>query len=183
MEEMRYLEDESELEQSALEEVMEQVRLLEKTRSKIDEMKEALSEVEAIERHLSEDIIPQMFDQNGLSEVKLDNGVVVSVKENVKASIPKDPIRRKQALEWLSGQGGGSLITDEVILEDPTNSLIEELNNNGVSYNRDFNVNTQSLMAWFRERFGINKGTVATLDREEVPSFLNVYVYRKTTLK
>ena len=35
----------------------------------------------------------------------------------------------------------------------------------------------------FRDKFGINKGAIATLDRQDVPPDVSLYVYKETLIK
>ena len=46
-------------------------------------------------------VIPELLAEQGLSEIKLADGSKVSVKKEFRATIPKDELRREQALQWL----------------------------------------------------------------------------------
>ena len=174
--------DEESTQPTALEEVMNAVNMLREQRATIADMEATLAEAKKIEEKLSMELIPSMLDNNGVSSIKLDNGVEVSVKEDVRASVPKDTARKANALKWLSEQGAGSLIKDIVTIEDPSKELLDYLDA-GVSYARDRDVNAASLAAWFREKFGLKKGTVASMEQADVSPDVSCFRYRKTTIK
>ena len=59
-------------------------------------------------------VIPELLAEQGLSEIKLADGSKVSVKKEFRATIPKDELRREQALQWLRDQGLGDIIKNNV---------------------------------------------------------------------
>jgi hypothetical protein len=185
--ELSYLEETDEPTGTGLVDIVQQVSILKGVLSIVDETETVLSQLKEKARHLSEEVIPQMFDTNNITYLQVhdDSGEFsVSIKEDVKASLPKeDPIKRLQALDWLSNHGGGEMIVDTVTMENPTIAVIDRLNEEGVDYSRKQDVNSTSLAAWFREKLGIKKGTIPSLDRSELPTCMNVYAYRKTVLK
>jgi hypothetical protein len=168
---------------TALSEVMSAVTLLRDQRAEIERLEELLSDAKKVEERLSMEVVPQMLDNHGVSEITLDNGVSVSVKEDVRASIPKDVTRKANALAWLSSLGAGSLIHDVLTIEDPTEDLVSFIDEHGLGYERSRDVNAASLAAWFREKFGIKKGTVASMEVADVSPDVSCFRYRKTTIK
>lgn len=76
-----------------------------------------LEVVEADIRRLTEDDIPSLLKEVGLSEVALEDGTKVSVKEDLELSLggrETDPERRARALHWLTAQNLGGIIKTEV---------------------------------------------------------------------
>jgi hypothetical protein len=168
---------------TALAEVMSAVNQLCDQRATIAELEEQLAEAKKVEERLSMEVVPQMLDNHGVASIKLDNGIVVEVKEDVRASVPKDIDRHARGLAWLSEQGAGSLIKDVLTLEDPDEATLASLDERGISYTRNRDVNAASLAAWFREKFGIKKGTVASMELTDVSPDVSCFRYRKTTIK
>lgn len=168
---------------TAMEELMGQVERLVYAREYVEICEKELAIAERAERIISEETIPILLDNHGVSSITLANGKTLEVKEDVKASVPKDVVRRQNALKWLSDHGAGALIKDEVTIEDPDIAILQTLDLHGTPYVREQNVNSSSLAAWFREKFGIKKGTVSSMDMDEVSPDLSVYRYRKTSLK
>jgi hypothetical protein len=171
---------------TALDEVMKGVNLLRTVRERIIRMELKVAEVKAAEDKLSKEIIPALLDAHHVTTITLDNKgepVTVTVKEDVKASVPEDVVRRANGLKWLTEKGAGALIADTLTLEDPTEELIQFMQEKGISYQRDRTVTGNRLAAWFREKFGIKKGTVATMEKAEVSPDISCYRYRKTEIK
>jgi hypothetical protein len=177
-----FLESEAPVE-TAMDELMQYVEQLKEARERVAFCADELAAAEKHERKLSEEVLPILLDSHGVSSITLSNGMFLEVKEDVKASVPKDVVKRQKALAWLSANGAGVLIKDEVTIEDPTLALLATLDLNSTPYVREQNVNSSSLAAWFREKFGIKKGTVCSMDMDDVSPDLSVYRYRKTTLK
>ena len=75
-----------------------------------DQLKSKKAEAEDI----SSRVIPELLAEQGLSEIKLDDGSKVSVKKEFRATIPKDDGKRAQALQWLRDQGLGDIIKNNV---------------------------------------------------------------------
>jgi hypothetical protein len=182
--EIEFLEEEAKKApgKTAMDEIMEFVDALIIIRGEIDVLEESLKQAQKTEQRLSGDLIPTYMAANGLEELRLANGKHVKVKEDVKASIPKDPLKRDAALSWLFENGGGDLVKDELRVLDPDAEFIEMLKKEGVEFERDQTVNTMSLMAWFREALGIKKGSVARIELSQVSPNMSLFVYRKTTI-
>jgi hypothetical protein len=176
-----YMDDEQPF--TALDEVMTVVNQLQQQRQLIASAEDQLGDLKKVEERLSREVVPQMLDNHGVASIKLDNGVTVEVKEDVKASVPKDVGRRANGLRWMCEQGAGALIKDKLTIEDPPEWLIVILEERGVAYGREKDVNAASLAAWFREKFGIKKGTVASMEVSEVSPDISCFRYRETKIK
>ena len=78
--------------------------------------------------YLTSVIMPGIMSKNKVATYTLENGVKVSSKTSVYASLPKeDPIARERALKWVNEQGGGGLIKDKLVVESPTQDLIDSV--------------------------------------------------------
>ena len=49
--------------------------------------------------------IPELLQEQGLSEIKLADGSKVSVKKEFRATLPKDDVKREQCLSMASRPG------------------------------------------------------------------------------
>jgi hypothetical protein len=155
---------------------------LKKLRRKIEEKEEELKAAKAEEARLSCETIPRLFEQHRVSQLVDDSGAKVSIKEDVYCSIPEDPAKQKEALKFLTNNGGGRLIKDTLIVEDPEEAVISLLVNNETEYTRKSAVNTNSLKAFFKEQLGIKKGSTAKLSFTDVPPVFNLFVRKDTKI-
>jgi hypothetical protein len=107
-------------------------------------------------QQVSEVDIPTLLDATGLSDVRLSNGIKVTVREDVRVSVSgkwRDPINA-----WLVNQGHDDLIKDKVTADfgkgesDLAEKAIALLTSAGVArINRTRAVNAQTFAALIRE--------------------------------
>ena len=103
-------------------------------------------------------VIPELLAEQGLSEIKLADGSKVSVKKEFRATIPKDELRREQALQWLRDQGLGDIIKNNVTVsfgkgeDDKAKQLLDLAVSNGFEPQQKSDVSWNTLTALFRER-------------------------------
>ena len=131
------------------------------------------------QRLYSEQEIPNLMQQAGISMLKLKNGESVEVKPFYAAKIPVS--RQEEAFNWLRKQGFGSLIKNNVILtfnkdEDKTAvEVFEDLQSKGHNVIQKAKVESQTLKAFAKEQ--VQNG-------HEIPMDLfGVYVANKTIIK
>ena len=146
----------------------------------IDESKKALS---ASIKAYSEEIIPNLLTRCGLESITTASGQKITVKEEVFARIPTDPTKRAEALSWLRNNGGEDLIGEELIIEAPDEEVKKQIAQLGVDYSTTVSVNTNSLLAFFREALGIKKGSTQRINYTDAAPALGLYVYKKTMIK
>ena len=102
--------------------------------------------------------LPKMFADLGISEFKLSGGDTLKIKDVVAGSLPKDPEKKKAALDWLDKNNCGDLIKTFVELDfakgedNRAKNAISILQENGYVPVVDKNVHAQSLCARVRER-------------------------------
>lgn len=77
--------------------------------AKIERAEAELEGLKKRRRAITENEIPDVMARVGTTELKLANGYKVSVKDEVRASLPKDE-RRPLAFAWLEDNGNGGLI-------------------------------------------------------------------------
>lgn len=131
------------------------------------------------ERLLSENEIPNLMQQSGISSLKLTDGSSVEVKPFYAAKIPTS--KTDEAFDWLSSNGYGDLIKNQVSLtfgkseDNAANSLVEDLKSKGHNVSQKKKVEPMTLKAFVREQ--IQSGQNIPMD------LFGVYVSNKTTIK
>ena len=138
-----------------------------------------LKNLEEQERLLSEQEIPNLMQQAGISMLKLADGSSVEVKPFYAAKIPVS--KTDEAFDWLSSNGYGDLIKNQVSLtfgkseDNIANSIVEDLKGKGHNVSQKKKVEPQTLKAFVKE---------AIQNGESVPMDLfGVYISNKTTIK
>ncbi len=167
---------------TAMDEVMEHVHNLERLQAEVENADARLKELKQQKARLEEEILPMFLASQGLDELKLANGKRLSVKEDVYCRLPEDPVKREEALAWLSENGGGEKIKDEALIEDLNEDVLEDLESLGVPFSRRRTVNTNSLTAWARDVLGLKKGSTARMDVGDFPQSMGVCVKRTAKL-
>lgn len=130
---------------------------------------------------VSEDRIPSLMTQLGVSEFKLVNGAKVTVKPYYSASIPKEVEPRTKAFDWLKQNGHDDIIKNEVSAEfkrgeeQKAEQAMEVLKAIGIFAENTKNVHPQTLKAFVREM--VEKGVNLPFD------LFNVYVGRKAKIE
>jgi len=133
-------------------------------------LEEDLSSYKKDLKQVSQVDIPDLLGMYGLSEIKLDDGRKVIVKSDVSVTV-KDGI---SFFQFLRERHDDSIIKSQTVLIDPESTLLEELAERGVGFDREDKIHAQTLKAYFREFMALG---------ETPPESVNVYVYSKTTIK
>ena len=153
-------------------------RLLE-LQKQITRCEENIKNLRSEERLLSENEIPNLMQQAGISSLKLIDGSSVSFKPEYYAKIPVS--KTDEAFDWLSSNGHGDLIKNEVSLkfgrseDNVANSIVEDLKSKGHNVSQKKKVEPMSLKAFVKDE--IQKGNNLPMD------LFGVYVSNKTTIK
>ena len=128
-------------------------------------------------------IMPNIMAENKVANYTLENGVKVTSKTSVYASLPKDdPIARERALKWVNEQGGGGLIKDKLVVESPTQDLIDSVKGK-FPMERLQDVHPATLKSFVSDLLGYKKGSVAKVTEDEIPPELHVYIKNTVTVK
>ena len=131
------------------------------------------------ERLLSEQEIPSLMQSSGISKLVLSDGSSVEVKPFYAAKIPKSKV--DEAFKWLSDNGHGDLIKNQVSLtfgkseDNEANTLVEDLINKGYNVSQKKKVEPMTLKGFVRDE--IQNGRNLPMD------LFGVYVSNKTTIK
>ena len=127
--------------------------------------------------------MPKIMAQAGVSKFTTEDGSTCENKIQLFASLPKeDQLARERALKWINEQGGGGLIKDKLVVESPTEDLINEVKGK-FPMERIQDIHTSTLKAFMSDLLGYKKGSVARFTEEEVPPELHVFVKNTVSVK
>lgn len=146
--------------------------------------------IDAIAKHahseydcLVSGVMPNVMSEAGVSKFTTESGSVVENKTQIFASLPKeDLLARERALKWINEQGGGGLIKDKLVVESPTQDLIDNVKGK-FPMERIQDVHPSTLKAFISDLLGYKKGSVARYTEEEIPSELHVFVKNTVSVK
>lgn len=112
------------------------------------------------ERHdgLIDVAIPDLMASTGMTNFTLANGVKITIKEDVRASMRADFI--EQAVEWLDSQNLGGIVKDEVKVnfgrgeKNSAHMLMEYCKANNFAANEKMSIHPMTLKATVKEQLG-----------------------------
>ena len=131
---------------------------LKKVEDDIAAIEEQLKKKKEEADHISSKVIPELLAEQGLSEIKLADGSKVSVKQEFRATLPKDEVKRDAAYQWLRDQGLGDIIKNNVSVtfgkgeDNKAQSLIDLAVANGYEPSQKSDVAWNTLTALYEER-------------------------------
>ena len=152
-------------------------KLLE-TQNEIAKLEDRLKTFKTTETTLSEQTIPNLMQQAGVSLIKLKDGSSVEIKPFYAARIPSSKV--EEAFEWLRTNGHGDLIKNNVMLtfgrnqDNEAKSLVAELREKGHNVKQAEKVEPMTLKAFVKEQIQGGKNVPADL--------FGVYVASKTKI-
>jgi len=111
-------------------------------------------------RVYSESLVPEMMSELGVTLMRTAGGAEVELKEDLRASFPKDEGRQAQAFAWLRQSGNDGIIKREITVQygrDSTewaDQLVLALEKMGVSEHgvvtQEWNIHHQTLLSFLR---------------------------------
>lgn len=147
----------------------EEVELQEKL---LESAKDALRQVQEV-------AIPEMMSEIGMREFELKNGMKLTIKEDIYASIRKDFIN--DAVKWLDDNGLGDIVKDKVEVQfargesEKAKELMSFCSKNRFTAAETLSVHPQTLKATIKEQMA--RG-------EEFPEeFFSIAPVRKAIVK
>lgn len=153
--------------------------LLVEQQSEVDQLDAKLKEAKQRLQRTEREDLPDLMAEAGLTEIKLEDGSRVTIKEEVDAKITDKT--RPQALKWLLENGFGGLIKTQVALafgrgdHDAATTVRDQLSEeyDGVELKEE--VHHSTLKAFVKERMAAG---------DKIPMDLfNVYPYNKAIIK
>ena len=132
-----------------------------------------------VKKQLSENVLPNLFAEVGLSELKLADGRLIKIGNYYGASIKED--KKQAAYSWLRNNGFGDLIKNQVSCsfgrdeDEKARGLIQTLDEQGYQSSQREWVEPSTLRAFIREQH--EAGNALPMD------LLGAFVGQKTTIK
>ena len=149
------------------------------TELEIANIKEQLKAKETYAKKLSQEVLPSLFSEVGLSELKLSDGRKIKVSEFYTATPLKE--NRAKVHTWLRDNGFGDLVKNQVTCsfgrneDEKASSLISDLNEKGLEPAQREWVEPSTLRAFVREQY--EAGVELPMD------LLGAFIGHKTTIK
>ena len=149
------------------------------TDQEISDLEDQLKKKKDYKKHLSENVLPNLFAEVGLSELKLADGRLIKVGNYYGASIKED--KKQPAFTWLRDNGFGDMIKNQVSCsfgrneDEKARGLIDTLNEQGYQSSQREWVEPSTLRAFIREQHEAGKALPMDL--------LGAFVGQKTTIK
>jgi hypothetical protein len=149
------------------------------TDKEISDMEDQLKKKKDYKKHLSENVLPNLFAEVGLSELKLADGRHLKVGNYYGASIKE--AKKEAAFAWFRNNGFGDLIKNQVSCsfgrdeDEKARRLIDALGERGYQSSQREWVEPSTLRAFIREQHEAGKPLPMDL--------LGAYVGQKTTIK
>ena len=153
-------------------------KLLE-TQKEIEKTEEVLKHLKEEEKTISEEVIPNLMQEAGVSMIKTEDGKTVKVSQFYAARIPES--KRDEAFDWLRENDAGDMIKNIVSLnfgksEDAVaTAIVEELVERKLNVSQKMKVEPMTLKSYVKTE--IEKGRSVPMD------LFGVYVANKTTIK
>jgi len=149
------------------------------TEQEILELEEQLKNKKDYARRLSEEVLPSLFSEVGLSELKLADGRRLKVSETYTAAPLKE--NRYKVWTWLRDNGFGDLVKNQVTCsfgrneDEKASSIRASLDEKGIDTTQREWVEPSTLRAFVREQY--EAGVELPMD------LLGAKIVHKTTIK
>jgi hypothetical protein len=128
---------------------------LEKQAADLDEL---LKTIKGRINELKTKELPEKFKEVGIPSFTTPGGHTISIESFVAGSLPKEPEKRKIALEELKDWGAESIIRNEVLMvfdkkqHNEAMAIVDDLRAKGFTVEVDSGVHPQTYLATMRER-------------------------------
>lgn len=148
------------------EDSLDQIKGLTKYLQTLDELiekkKKELEELESKRKTISEETLPDLFDEAGITAVDTDEGKRMSLDEFFVGSIPKEAGKSAETIRWLEENGFDSIIKNTVTVNldrgehEKVRRIVDALEGVGVNPSVKERIHHQTLRAFINERMGQN---------------------------
>lgn len=161
------------------------VKLLANADSEVEELETKLEAAKERAQQLRERDIPSLMDGVGLKHLGTDDGLVVRLREEVRAGWPKEGPGRVAAVQWLQEHNHGDLVKHVVELrfgkgeqeQKLHQALLEVIRENAPGMFKRMRetetVHHQTLLAFLREQ--LEQGALSPSDMEVFHAFVQKY--------
>lgn len=134
---------------------------------------EAYRQAEKNYLEYSRNIMPDLFKNNGLNELRTDDNTLVRIVTKTNCSINKNEKDKENVAKWLEEHGASSLIKSECVVPISQLCKLKEAN---ITFEKVSNMNTNSVKAFVLDELG-QRGNPASITREDLPKGLNFFQY------
>ncbi len=183
---------EPETEQDTLEQLSSLVQMHKALVEQKEEIEGQLKQVNENLRKVEQEEIPNLLLQNGLSRIKLKSGEEVKVTPDVQVSVNK--ARWFDFVKFLKERGDDDIIKLKVAFDrmksEQQEALYNFLNESNYPYSADDTVHPQTLKKYIKVLTGMDAADYAQglsegryIAKENLPSFIRVFDYFKTSIK
>lgn len=119
--------------------------------------------------HYANVVIPQEMFSAGIDSIGLSSGGSLKIKRNFYCQPSKGDADRKKIVEWLRANGGDHLVKHNASVSAEDMSKLEQ---NGIPYIENTNVNTTSLKAFLKDKIGATTG-IQQISIEDIPACIH----------
>lgn len=132
---------------------------------KEEEYKKAKEAYESFSRKT----VPDIFKMNGIDALMTETGQKVAVVTKTTCSITKS--KKELVAKWLQEHGAGDLIKEDCTVPI---TEINKLEQAGIIFERNKDMNTNSVKAFLLDALG-QKGGTAIISQEDIPDGISFY--------
>ena len=174
------IEEKEEIEESTLEKLSALCQTQKLLLRSITQKEKELKDYEAKLEEISRVKIPTLLNELGLSEVRLNTGEKLIVKDQVKANITNQNVHAAfQAMVEAEGGEGAeekieNLFKTKLEVSEQSEEFLSYLLNKGYTYDLKKTIHHSTLNKYCRERLSQGKS---------IPENISVYEYQETTIK
>lgn len=179
-----------EINDSSLKELKTLVDLYLEHQEKVKDLEEELKAEKKLFNQYNQIEIPEFLLQNGLSQIKLDTGEKIIIKENISVTINNNEL----FFDFLITRKESDIIKTDFTFDKMATTKLNELYNFLNQFNYDYaskkDVHGQTKKKYFKELLGIGKDDIEEglknkkyLKKEDIESFAKVFNFFVTKIK
>lgn len=158
--------------------------------TEIEKIEDDLKEKKKLFNEINQTSIPELLHTYGLSEIKLDTGEKIIVKEGISVSIENE----KAFFSFLKDRKEDDIIKTHYdfnkMESEKLNNLFEFLDSNNYDYESKKGVHSQTLKKYIKELIGMEKDDLESgllsekyKKKEEIESFVKIFNFFSTKIK
>lgn len=142
---------------ATLENLIKNAEEMQDLKENIEALEGTLSELNKQYNYIAQEVIPNMLDELGMKTFELKDGSKITVKDFISGSLPKDPERFDQAIDWLKDNDLESILKTNVSLtfgkgeSNMAINAVELLKEQGYEPESKYGAHPQTLYAAIRE--------------------------------
>ncbi len=159
----------------------------------IEEVEEKLTVLKNKFKTISEEEIPNLLAEFGLSEIKLKSGAKIIVKDDASISITKE--NESRFFLWLRNRGEDDIIKLNYAfgnkMEDEQRVTLDDyLIENDYEFETEMSVHGQTKKKYFKELLGVGKTDQKEgiksgkyMKLQDFPNWASIFIVKKTKIK